>query len=52
MVRDLVWVLLAGVAMPTMVVALLRRFRHMDDRAPLHADADAGDVARMDADKG
>lgn len=52
MVKDLAWVLLAGVVMPTMVVALLRTLRQMNDRTPLHANAEAGDLARMDADKG
>jgi hypothetical protein len=50
MVKDLAWVVLAGVVMPTMVVAWLRRLGQMKDRAPLHADA--RDVARMDANKG
>jgi hypothetical protein len=50
MVKDLAWLIFAGVLMPTMVFVLLRQRRHGDDGAPLYADA--GDVARMDADKG
>jgi|EndMetStandDraft_5_1072996.scaffolds.fasta_scaffold783943_1 hypothetical protein len=51
MVKDLAWLIFAGVLMPTMVfVLVLRQRRHGDGDAPLHADA--GDVARMDADKG
>ena len=50
MVKDFAWLLLAGVLIPTMVVALLRQRRHENAGVPLHADA--SDVARMDADKG
>ena len=48
--KDLAWIALVGVVLPTIAAALLGRQRHLSDE--LQSRADARDVARMDSDKG
>jgi hypothetical protein len=47
--KDLAWIALVGVVLPTIAAALLGRRRHLSE---LQSRADARDVARMDSDKG
>jgi hypothetical protein len=48
--KDLAWIALVGVVLPTIAAALLGRQRHRS--AELQSRVDARDVARMDSDKG
>ena len=50
MVKDLALFVLAGVVVPTIVWTLLGRQRHAQVQE--QSGADAGDMARMDSDKG
>lgn len=49
-VKDLAWLVFAGIAMPTIAWTLVGRLRHVRDQ--VRAAADERDMARMDSDKG